>query len=141
MKVDRNELEKQIREATLKSGKYALYEIVVPEMEGNKLPQPIIQLNLCRVGFVEIATILSTLKESYKLIAKQYPEAVPIVEKYFKPDNKCDIYNNRPTICKEYDCHKFENNLFTSEMMRNVQQNRYRVVDIRKEIFESEGKL
>lgn len=84
MKVDIDELERQV---TLKSGKYALYKIVVPKMEGSKLPKPIIRFNLHKVSPVEVATILSALKESYKLIAKQFPEAVPILEKFFKSDN------------------------------------------------------
>lgn len=80
----------------------------------------------------EIKTMKKLAKKENKLLLdKDWYMRCP----FLNNDNLCDIYENRPTICKEYDCYKFENGLFTNKMLQNIQDNKYRVVNIRKEIF------
>lgn len=76
-------------------------------------------------------------KENKLLLDKNWYMRCP----FLSYDNKCDIYKNRPRICMEYDCNKFESNVYTEEMLSSVKKDKYRIVDLRKEIFESEENL
>ena len=58
-------------------------------------------------------------KENKLLLDKNWYIRCP----FLSYDNKCDIYKNRPKICREY---------------ASVKKDKYRIVDLRKEIFESE---
>ena len=31
---------------------------------------------------------------------------------FLNGNNRCDIYEDRPMICREYTCYKFENNIY-----------------------------
>ncbi len=50
-------------------------------------------------------------------------------------NNKCDIYENRPLICREYTCYNYENGIYNFETFKNTNLDDFKLVDIRKEIF------
>lgn len=54
---------------------------------------------------------------------------------FLNNNNRCDIYDNRPIICREYTCYRYENHIYDTEKFKNIKQDEFRLVDIRKEIF------
>lgn len=73
-------------------------------------------------------------KENKHLLDKNWYNICP----FLNYKNECDIYENRPMICREYDCYKFENVLCSKEMIESAKKEKYRPVNIRKEIFNEE---
>ena len=54
---------------------------------------------------------------------------------FLNNDNKCDIYENRPLICRNFTCYKFENGIYDTFPFKDISINEFSLVDIRKEIF------
>lgn len=54
---------------------------------------------------------------------------------FLNNSNRCDIYEKRPFICREYSCYNFENKIFNLEKFKNITKEEFKLVDIRKEIF------
>ena len=79
MKIDKNKLEEQRREAALKSGTYVIFEMIIPKGEVN----PITNFKIKNCGPVEVAAMISSLKTACDMIKKQYPMAA-MMEKYMK---------------------------------------------------------
>lgn len=69
--------------------------------------------------------------ENIKLLQNDWYSICP----FLNNNNKCDIYENRPFICREYSCYNFENNIFNLENFKNLSKEDFKLVDIRKEIF------
>lgn len=70
-------------------------------------------------------------KENKLLVDKYWYNSCP----FLNSSLKCDIYENRPTICREYDCEKFKNKIISDNMIKKLKQEKYILVDLRKEIF------
>lgn len=72
------------------------------------------------------------IKENKILLDKNWYDICP----FLNYRNECDIYENRPLICRKYDCYKFENLVFdyTKEELKIKRV----PVNIRKVIFNSE---
>ena len=75
-------------------------------------------------------------KENKHLLDKDWYNTCP----FLNYKNECDIYENRPMICREYDCYKFKNCLISKNMIDSTRKEKYRLVDIRKEIFNNKRK-
>lgn len=58
---------------------------------------------------------------------------------FLNNNNKCDIYEDRPFICREYTCYKFENNIYDKEAFSKIDKSEIKLVDIRHEIFRNKG--
>lgn len=83
----------------------------------------------------EIKTMKKLAKKENKLVLdKNYYLRCP----FLNNNNTCDIYENRPMICRGYDCNKFEEGKVSQNMIKEIQENSFKLVDVRKEIFESE---
>ena len=54
---------------------------------------------------------------------------------FLNNNNKCDIYENRPLICREYTCYKFKNHIYNEEIFKNIPETDFKLTDVRKEIF------
>ena len=54
--------------------------------------------------------------------------------------NECDIYEDRPMICREFDCFQFNNLLVSKNMIESAKKEKYRLINLRKEIF-NEGNI
>lgn len=53
----------------------------------------------------------------------------------FLNNNRCTIYNDRPLICREYTCSKFNNSIYSDNFMENLKREAFVAVDLRKDIF------
>lgn len=89
--------------------------------------------NILPLSVEEIKNIkkIPNKKENKLLVDANWEMRCP----FLNSSNKCDIYEERPLICREYDCSKFEQGLYSSEMMEEIKKNKYRVVDMRREFF------
>ena len=56
---------------------------------------------------------------------------------FLNSSNRCVIYDDRPTICKSFTCEKFKKQDFTN--VDDLIKEQRRLVNLRKEIFETEG--
>jgi len=56
---------------------------------------------------------------------------------FLNNNNKCDIYENRPLICKQYSCYNFKNNIYNLQVFKNINLDDFNLIDVRKEIFNS----
>ena len=54
---------------------------------------------------------------------------------FLNNNNKCDIYENRPLICREYTCYNYENYIYNTEVFSKIDEKEFNLVDLRKEIF------
>ena len=54
---------------------------------------------------------------------------------FLNNNNRCDIYENRPLICREYSCYKFKNNIYNKDVFSRIDEREFSLIDIRKEIF------
>lgn len=54
---------------------------------------------------------------------------------FLNNNNRCDIYENRPIICREFSCYRFENNIYNKEVFSKIDEKEFSLIDIRKEIF------
>lgn len=54
---------------------------------------------------------------------------------FLNNNNKCDIYENRPLICREYTCYNYENHIYNTEVFSKIDEKEFNLVDLRKEIF------
>lgn len=54
---------------------------------------------------------------------------------FLNNNNKCDIYENRPLICREFTCYNFENHIYNIETFKRIDEKEFKFIDIRKEIF------
>lgn len=80
----------------------------------------------------EIKTMRKLAKiENRHPLRKDWYERCP----FLNNSNKCDIYENRPLICKEYSCYNFENNIYNENAFKDIPFGEFNLVDIRKEIF------
>lgn len=58
---------------------------------------------------------------------------------FLNTNNKCDIYENRPSICKSFTCENYTANVYEGEILDKInKQEKFKVVNIRKEIFNKE---
>ena len=70
-------------------------------------------------------------KENKRLLDKDWYNYCP----FLNEQNKCDIYDNRPSICKLFTCEKFEKHLFDIEDIRELSKGNRQLVDLRKVIY------
>ena len=70
-------------------------------------------------------------KENKRLLDKNWYNYCP----FLNEQNKCDIYDNRPLICKYYTCEKFEKHLFDIEEVRELSKGNRQLVDLREVVF------
>lgn len=84
---------------------------------------------------LRIMKILAKKENKHPLIKDWYSRCP-----FLNNNNKCDIYEDRPLICREYDCYKFENNIYNEEIFKNINKDDYELVDLRKEIFNRESR-
>lgn len=54
---------------------------------------------------------------------------------FLNNQNKCDIYEDRPLICREFTCYKFENHIYNTKEFSNHNFKDFIFTDIRKEVF------
>ena len=54
---------------------------------------------------------------------------------FLNSKNRCDIYENRPMICREYTCYNAENGIYNIETFKQYNESDFKFTDIRKEIF------
>ena len=54
---------------------------------------------------------------------------------FLNNNNKCDIYSDRPLICREYTCYNYEHSIYNKEIFKGLSPKDFRLVDLRKEIF------
>lgn len=54
---------------------------------------------------------------------------------FLNNNNRCDIYENRPLICREYSCYNYKNHIYNTEAFKNIDSKDFNLTDIRKEIF------
>ena len=54
---------------------------------------------------------------------------------FLNNNNKCDIYSDRPLICREYTCYNYEHSIYNKEIFNGLSPTDFRLVDLRKEIF------
>jgi Fe-S-cluster containining protein len=73
-------------------------------------------------------------KESHK---RKYLNDYYMVCPFLNENNRCDIYENRPWICKTFTCDKFKNAIFDEEDRQEIDKKRS-IVNLRKEIFNEE---
>jgi Fe-S-cluster containining protein len=71
------------------------------------------------------------LKENKLIIDNNYYMRCPFLN--FK--NECDIYENRPLICKNYDCEQFNNNTHDKEFIDAIKTKNFRIINIREYFF------
>lgn len=76
MKINIEELQKQRKEAILKSGKYCKAEIVI----GKNDPSPIMCVDVKHVGTKEMALLMLSLRETIVELAKKEPFAYYIMQ-------------------------------------------------------------
>lgn len=70
-------------------------------------------------------------KENKHPLRKDWYERCP----FLNNNNKCDIYENRPIICREFTCYNYEKHIYNTESFKKMKQDEFKLVDIRKEIF------
>lgn len=72
-------------------------------------------------------------KENKPIYLKDWKDCCP----FLNSKMQCDIYKDRPIICQEYNCYNFENHTYSKRFMQILEkeENKFRLVDIRKEIF------
>lgn len=72
-------------------------------------------------------------RENKRLLEKDWYSTCP----FLNYQNKCDIYENRPAICKGYTCYKFENHIFDKKFLKETKEKNtdFKLVDLREEIF------
>ena len=70
-------------------------------------------------------------KENKHLIRQDWYDRCP----FLNNNNKCDIYSDRPLICREYTCYKFKNNIYETEKFKDIKPSEFRVVNLREEFF------
>lgn len=73
-------------------------------------------------------------KENRHPLLKNWYERCP----FLNNNNKCDIYENRPLICREYTCYNFENHIYNEEIFKDIRESDFKITNIRKEIFEGD---
>ena len=76
------------------------------------------------ISYLRAYVKLNKIKPSYHLV-----DSFTICP-FLDNSNKCTIYENRPSICKNYKCDYFKTKDF-----KNMNIDNYRLVDLRKEIF------
>lgn len=54
---------------------------------------------------------------------------------FLNNNNKCDIYSDRPLICREYTCYNYEHSIYNKKIFKGLSPTDFRLVDLRKEIF------
>lgn len=57
---------------------------------------------------------------------------------FLNGNNKCDIYEDRPLICREYTCYNFENSIYNTDVFKELNPSDFKLVDLRKEFFGKE---
>lgn len=69
--------------------------------------------------------------ENVNLLDKEWYQTCPFL------NNKklCDIYEDRPTICREFTCYAFENGIYSKELLRKAQSEEFNLVDLRETFF------
>ena len=66
-------------------------------------------------------------KENVQVLNQNWYTICP----FLNSNNRCDIYENRPSICRYYTCYKQDNFIFDTDLLNEKRK----LVDIRKEIF------
>lgn len=73
------------------------------------------------------------IKENKRLLDKGWYHICP----FLNYQNKCDIYEDRPLICREYSCYNYDNKIYNTEAFNKIPGGSFKFVDVRKEIFNS----
>lgn len=74
-------------------------------------------------------------KENKRILEKDWYATCP----FLNSKNECDIYEQRPFICRQYDCYKFENHIVDMKEFMKYEAEDFKLVDIRAEIFNNKG--
>lgn len=75
MGIDYKELNKQNKEAILKSGKFAKLEVIV----GEDNPMPFMNLEIQNVSTVAIAALYVLLSKEQEIMREEFPELVHVL--------------------------------------------------------------
>lgn len=75
------------------------------------------------------------IKENKQLLNKEWYSICP----FLNYKNECDIYENRPLICREYSCYNYEHNIYNLEVFSKIPEENFEITNVRKEIFNDEG--
>lgn len=70
-------------------------------------------------------------KENIQVLNQNWYTICP----FLNSNNRCDIYENRPIICREYTCYKAEKGIYNKELFSKYKEGDFKFTDIRKEIF------
>ena len=54
---------------------------------------------------------------------------------FLNNERKCDIYEERPFICREFTCYNYKNGTGNMDNFRQYEHSDFKLTDIRKEIF------
>ena len=54
---------------------------------------------------------------------------------FLNNNNKCDIYSERPLICRQFTCYNYKNHIYVTEAFKKLSPTDFKLVDLRKEIF------
>lgn len=86
--------------------------------------------------------LLKSEKEKMKKLAKgRNPNRLLVLSEWYNTcpflneSRQCEIYDDRPIICREYTCYKQMNNIFNTDIFSKFKMTDFSLVDIRKEIF------
>ena len=84
-------------------------------------------------------TVLNLIQEQQEenkhLLNKDWYNICP----FLNYKNECDIYENRPLICREYSCYNYEHNIYNLEAFSKIPEENFKITNVRKEIFNNEG--
>lgn len=55
---------------------------------------------------------------------------------FLNNENKCNIYEDRPFICRQYTCFNYENHIFDKTAFKEASKEKFELRNVRKEIKE-----
>jgi len=88
--------------------------------------------NLLPLTQKEIETMRKLKDKINKMpLKKDYEHDCP----FLGNDNKCNIYNDRPFICRQYDCYKFKNHIFSPIVFEKVKKEKFMLTNVRESIL------
>lgn len=84
---------------------------------------------------INVTIVILAIKENKHLLNKDWYNICP----FLNYKNECDIYKNRPLICREYSCYNYEHNIYNLEVFSKIPEKNFKITNVRKEIFNDEG--
>lgn len=80
---------------------------------------------------IKIIKSRKNLKENRRLFEKNWNAVCPFLNTH----NKCDIYEDRPDICRHYTCYAFDNKIYSDKFIEIMKNRKYKLVDMREKFF------